>query len=217
MTRARRWARGGRRCSTRSARWSQGQRGRGGDRAWIARSAPADPHPWALLHDAFVIVDEAQSLERNVLLTVLSRMGQNSRVILTHDVGQRDNLRVGRHDGIASVIGDAEGTRAVRPCDPDPLRAFGDRRARHRASWRVESSADGVRQRMPRGTSPRGIRCHLCGVTVHSGRALGRAPLGCMSHGRLQDGSSSPAQTFVGSSCIRTGGEGVSTCTSACF
>lgn len=56
------------------------------------------------LHDAFVIVDEAQSLERNVLLTVLSRIGQNSRVILTHDVGQRDNLRVGRHDGVASVI-----------------------------------------------------------------------------------------------------------------
>ncbi|MFT4220858.1 MAG: PhoH family protein [Microbacterium sp.] len=56
------------------------------------------------LHDAFVIVDEAQSLERNVLLTVLSRIGQNSRVVLTHDVGQRDNLRVGRHDGIASVI-----------------------------------------------------------------------------------------------------------------
>ena len=56
------------------------------------------------LHDAFVIVDEAQSLERNVLLTVLSRIGQNSRVILTHDVAQRDNLRVGRHDGVVSVI-----------------------------------------------------------------------------------------------------------------
>ncbi len=56
------------------------------------------------LHDAFVIVDEAQSLERNVLLTVLSRMGQGSRVVLTHDVAQRDNLRVGRHDGIAAVI-----------------------------------------------------------------------------------------------------------------
>ena len=56
------------------------------------------------LHDAYVIVDEAQSLERNVLLTVLSRIGQNSRVILTHDVAQRDNLRVGRHDGVASVI-----------------------------------------------------------------------------------------------------------------
>ena len=56
------------------------------------------------LHDAFVIVDEAQSLERNVLLTVLSRIGQGSRVVLTHDVAQRDNLRVGRHDGIAAVI-----------------------------------------------------------------------------------------------------------------
>jgi PhoH-like ATPase len=61
------------------------------------------------LHDAFVIVDEAQSLERNVLLTVLSRIGQNSRVVLTHDVAQRDNLRVGRHDGVASVIESLKG------------------------------------------------------------------------------------------------------------
>ncbi|GAB3499193.1 PhoH family protein [Flexivirga lutea] len=56
------------------------------------------------LHDAFVVVDEAQSLERGVLLTVLSRIGQNSRIVLTHDVAQRDNLRVGRHDGVAAVI-----------------------------------------------------------------------------------------------------------------
>ncbi len=56
------------------------------------------------LHDAFVIVDEAQSLERGVLLTVLSRMGTGSRVVLTHDVAQRDNLRVGRHDGVVAVI-----------------------------------------------------------------------------------------------------------------
>ncbi|WP_157975646.1 PhoH family protein [Brachybacterium sp. YJGR34] len=56
------------------------------------------------LHDAFVIVDEAQSLERNVLLTMLSRIGQNSRVVLTHDIAQRDNLRIGRYDGIASVV-----------------------------------------------------------------------------------------------------------------
>lgn len=56
------------------------------------------------LHDAFVIVDEAQSLERNVLLTVLSRLGSASRVVLTHDVAQRDNLRVGRHDGVSAVI-----------------------------------------------------------------------------------------------------------------
>lgn len=63
------------------------------------------------LHDAFVIVDEAQSLERNTLLTMLSRIGQNSRVVLTHDVAQRDNLRVGRHDGIASVVEQLKGNK----------------------------------------------------------------------------------------------------------
>jgi PhoH-like ATPase len=56
------------------------------------------------LHDAFVIVDEAQSLERGVLLTVLSRIGAGSRVVLTHDVAQRDNLRVGKYDGVSAVI-----------------------------------------------------------------------------------------------------------------
>lgn len=61
------------------------------------------------LHDSFVIVDEAQSLERGVLLTVLSRIGQNSRVILTHDVAQRDNIRVGRHDGVVAVVESLKG------------------------------------------------------------------------------------------------------------
>ncbi|WP_338089635.1 PhoH family protein [Nocardioides lijunqiniae] len=61
------------------------------------------------LHDAFVIVDEAQSLEANVLLTVLSRIGANSKVVLTHDVAQRDNLRVGRHDGVVAVIDKLKG------------------------------------------------------------------------------------------------------------
>ncbi|WP_449278728.1 PhoH family protein [Leucobacter sp. GX24907] len=63
------------------------------------------------LHDAFVIVDEAQSLERGVLLTMLSRLGRGSRVVLTHDIAQRDNLRVGRHDGIAAVIERLKGNR----------------------------------------------------------------------------------------------------------
>ena len=56
------------------------------------------------LTDSFVIIDEAQNLERAVLLTALSRLGEGSRVVLTHDVAQRDNLRVGRHDGVVSVI-----------------------------------------------------------------------------------------------------------------
>jgi hypothetical protein len=61
------------------------------------------------LHDSYVIVDEAQSLERGVLLTVLSRIGQGSRVVLTHDVAQRDNLRVGRHDGVVAVVESLKG------------------------------------------------------------------------------------------------------------
>jgi PhoH-like ATPase len=61
------------------------------------------------LTDSFVIIDEAQNLERSVLLTALSRLGRGSRVVLTHDVAQRDNLRVGRHDGIVSVIESLKG------------------------------------------------------------------------------------------------------------
>ena len=61
------------------------------------------------LHDSFVIVDEAQSLERGVLLTVLSRIGQGSRVVLTQDIAQRDNLRVGRHDGVVAVVESLKG------------------------------------------------------------------------------------------------------------
>ncbi len=67
------------------------------------------------LHDSFVIVDEAQSLERGVLLTVLSRLGAGSRVVLTHDVAQRDNLRVGRHDGIAAVVENLKGHPLFAP------------------------------------------------------------------------------------------------------
>ncbi len=55
-------------------------------------------------NDTIVIIDEAQNLEWNVLLTALSRSGENTRVFLTHDVAQRDNLHVGRHDGIAAVV-----------------------------------------------------------------------------------------------------------------
>lgn len=56
------------------------------------------------LTDTFVIIDEAQNLERGVLLTALSRLGRGSRAVLTHDIAQRDNLRVGRYDGITSVV-----------------------------------------------------------------------------------------------------------------
>ncbi len=56
------------------------------------------------LVDSWVILDEAQQYERPVLVTALSRLGAGSRVVLTHDIAQRDNLRVGRYDGVMSVI-----------------------------------------------------------------------------------------------------------------
>ena len=84
------------------------------------------------LHDAFVIVDEAQSLERNVLLTVLSRIGANSKVVLTHDVAQRDNLRVGPARRRGRGGREAQGPPAVRPRHADPLRALADRGPGHR-------------------------------------------------------------------------------------
>ena len=54
--------------------------------------------------DTILIIDEAQNLERNTLLTALSRTGRDSRVFMTHDVAQRDNLHVGRYDGVAAVV-----------------------------------------------------------------------------------------------------------------
>ena len=120
------------------------------------------------LHDAFVIVDEAQSLERNVLLTVLSRIGAELRVVLTHDVAQRDNLRVGRHDGVVAVVEALKGhplfahvtlTRSERSPDrraghrdaggPAALRPVGPRASRSR---RARDRDHGMS-----GTAPRGV------------------------------------------------------------
>ena len=56
------------------------------------------------LQNRWIILDEAQNLERAVLLSALSRLGAGSKVVLCSDVAQRDNLHVGRHDGIATVI-----------------------------------------------------------------------------------------------------------------
>ncbi len=99
------------------------------------------------LHDSFVIVDEAQSLERGVLLTVLSRIGAGSRVVLTHDIAQRDNLRVGLARRRCRGDREAQGAPAVRARDPGPLRTLPDRRPGHR-------DAGGYRAVTARGTVP---------------------------------------------------------------
>jgi PhoH-like ATPase len=54
-------------------------------------------------NNAFIILDEAQNLERATILTALSRLGKNSKAVMSWDVSQRDNFRVGRHDGVYEV------------------------------------------------------------------------------------------------------------------
>lgn len=55
------------------------------------------------ISDAFIIIDEAQNLDMTTLVTALSRVGEGTKVVLTHDVNQRDNSSVGRADGILAV------------------------------------------------------------------------------------------------------------------
>jgi PhoH-like ATPase len=59
--------------------------------------------------NSIVIIEEAQNLERHHILSTISRVGAGSRVFLTHDVAQRDNLRVGRDDGIAAIVSRLKG------------------------------------------------------------------------------------------------------------
>lgn len=61
------------------------------------------------LTNNFVIIDEAQNLSEMVLLTALSRLGNNAKVVMTHDVAQRDNLRVGKYDGVSAVVNKLSG------------------------------------------------------------------------------------------------------------
>lgn len=56
------------------------------------------------LSDSFIIIDEAQNLDCMALVTALTRVGEGSKVVLTHDINQRDNASVGRADGVIAVI-----------------------------------------------------------------------------------------------------------------
>lgn len=54
--------------------------------------------------NTFMIVDEAQNLERATIMSALTRLGNNSKAALSWDVSQRDNFRVGRYDGIYESV-----------------------------------------------------------------------------------------------------------------
>lgn len=61
------------------------------------------------LNNSFVIIDEAQNLELSTLMAAISRIGNNSKVVLTWDITQRDNLRVGRHNGVVAAVNEMAG------------------------------------------------------------------------------------------------------------
>lgn len=63
------------------------------------------------LRDSYVVIDEAQNVELSVLRTYLSRIGENSKVVLTHDVTQRDHPFLGELDGVAAVVAKLKGQR----------------------------------------------------------------------------------------------------------
>lgn len=57
---------------------------------------------------SFIIVDDAQSLERPLLLDILTRLGESSRIVFTFDMDQQDNPNPHMSPGtsITSVIND---------------------------------------------------------------------------------------------------------------
>ncbi len=60
-------------------------------------------------HNTFVIVDEAQNFEPLVLLTILTRLGEGSKLVFLWDAAQKDNGKLGQNDGIISVVDKLKG------------------------------------------------------------------------------------------------------------
>lgn len=55
------------------------------------------------LSNRFILIDEAQNLSRETIMTALTRSGKGTKAVMSWDVSQRDNIRVGRHDGVYEV------------------------------------------------------------------------------------------------------------------
>lgn len=55
------------------------------------------------LSGRFILIDEAQNLSRETIMTALTRAGAGTKAVMSWDVSQRDNIRIGRHDGVYEV------------------------------------------------------------------------------------------------------------------
>jgi PhoH-like ATPase len=56
------------------------------------------------LSRTLIVIDEAQNLEKDVLLSILSRVGQDSKVVLSWDAAQKDNLNITQNEGIVALV-----------------------------------------------------------------------------------------------------------------
>lgn len=65
------------------------------------------------LHGTFVVVDEAQNLEPTTLKTILTRVGEGTKVVFTGDTSQIDAPYLSEHNNAVSVLIDAF---AGEPC-----------------------------------------------------------------------------------------------------
>ena len=59
------------------------------------------------LHGTFVVVDEAQNLEPTTLKTILTRVGEGTKVVFTGDTSQIDAPYLSEHNNAVSVLIDA--------------------------------------------------------------------------------------------------------------
>ena len=66
--------------------------------------------------NAIVIVDEAQNTTRNSMLSALTRIGENSKMIITGDTKQSDR---GSENGLSDFLGRFEGSKRIAVCHFD--------------------------------------------------------------------------------------------------
>lgn len=83
------------------------------------------------LHRSFVIVDEAQNMEPNTLKTILTRLGEGSKVVFTGDQSQIDAPYLSEHNNALGVLTEAFNGQEV----------FGHVRLRHCERGTVASLA----------------------------------------------------------------------------
>ncbi len=107
------------------------------------------------LNDSFIILDEAQNTSPEQMKMFLTRLGFNSRMVVTGDITQIDLPR-DQHSGlvvVADILKEVEGIEFVRFGDEDVVR--------HKLVRRIVAAYNEHSQRLapelrPRAATPRG-------------------------------------------------------------